>query len=122
MEFLNPGIELAVGLEHFPKEGGVLLCSNHIHNFDPLVVGIMAPRPVHFMAKEEIFKVPVLGNIVKGAMLSSEKGEWGQGSIKNRIKALKRRTCFWVISWREQEVKLGNWKRVVRSRFFCIKV
>jgi 1-acyl-sn-glycerol-3-phosphate acyltransferase len=54
-----------VGLENFPKEGGVLLCANHIHNFDPLVVGIMAPRPVHYMAKEEIFSVPVLGNIVK---------------------------------------------------------
>lgn len=46
----------AIGLEHFPKEGGVLLCANHIHNFDPIIVGIMAPRPVHYMAKEEIFQ------------------------------------------------------------------
>lgn len=53
-----------IGLEHFPKEGGVLICANHIHNFDPPVVGITAPRQVHFMAKEELFKVPVLGNIV----------------------------------------------------------
>ncbi|MBS4191052.1 1-acyl-sn-glycerol-3-phosphate acyltransferase [Bacillus sp. FJAT-49705] len=52
------------GREHFPKEGGVLLCSNHINNFDPPVVGINAPRPVHFMAKEELFKVPLLGKIV----------------------------------------------------------
>lgn len=55
----------AIGVEDFPKEGGVLLCANHIHNFDPLVVGIMAPRPVHYMAKEEIFSVPILGNIVR---------------------------------------------------------
>ncbi|XJZ26061.1 lysophospholipid acyltransferase family protein [Bacillota bacterium Lsc_1132] len=54
-----------IGLENFPKEGGVLLCTNHIHNFDPPVVGITAPRPVHFMAKEELFKVPVLGEIVR---------------------------------------------------------
>ncbi|QED48449.1 lysophospholipid acyltransferase family protein [Cytobacillus dafuensis] len=53
-----------IGREHFPKEGGVLLCSNHIHNFDPPVVGINAPRPVHFMAKEELFNVPLLGKIV----------------------------------------------------------
>ncbi|WP_313798472.1 lysophospholipid acyltransferase family protein [Cytobacillus sp.] len=53
-----------IGREHFPKEGGVLLCSNHIHNFDPPVVGINAPRPVHFMAKEELFSVPVLGKLV----------------------------------------------------------
>lgn len=53
------------GLEHFPKDGGVLLCSNHINNLDPPVVGITAPRPVHFMAKEELFSVPVLKDIIK---------------------------------------------------------
>lgn len=53
-----------IGKEQFPKEGGVLLCANHIDNLDPPVVGINAPRPVHFMAKEELFKMPVLGKIV----------------------------------------------------------
>lgn len=53
-----------IGAENFPKDGGVLLCTNHIHNFDPPVVGITAPRPVHFMAKEELFSVPVLGKMV----------------------------------------------------------
>ncbi|MDR6998564.1 lysophospholipid acyltransferase family protein [Neobacillus niacini] len=55
----------AIGLENFPKEGGVLLCSNHINNFDPPVVGSMIPRTVHFMAKEELFSVPVFGKIVR---------------------------------------------------------
>ncbi len=53
-----------VGIENFPKDGGVLLCTNHIENLDPPVVGITAPRPVHFMAKEELFSVPVLGKII----------------------------------------------------------
>lgn len=53
-----------IGRENFPSEGGVLLCSNHIDNLDPPVVGINAPRPVHFMAKEELFSVPVLGKLV----------------------------------------------------------
>ncbi|WP_059170973.1 1-acyl-sn-glycerol-3-phosphate acyltransferase [Bacillus sp. FJAT-27445] len=53
------------GAENFPKDGGVLLCSNHINNLDPPVVGITAPRPVHFMAKEELFSIPILGNIVR---------------------------------------------------------
>ena len=48
------------GLEHFPKTGGVLICSNHIDALDPPVVGITAPRPVHFMAKEELFHMPIL--------------------------------------------------------------
>lgn len=54
----------AVGLEHFPKEGGVLLCANHISNFDPIVVGILPSRDVYYMAKEELFKIPVFGKIV----------------------------------------------------------
>ena len=53
-----------IGRENMPADGGVLLCSNHIDNLDPPVVGITAPRPVHFMAKEELFSVPVLGKIV----------------------------------------------------------
>lgn len=48
------------GLEHFPKTGGVLICTNHIDALDPPVVGITAPRPVHFMAKEELFNAPIL--------------------------------------------------------------
>lgn len=53
-----------IGKENIPADGGVLLCANHIDNLDPPVVGITAPRPVHFMAKEELFSVPVLGKIV----------------------------------------------------------
>jgi 1-acyl-sn-glycerol-3-phosphate acyltransferase len=54
----------ASGKENIPENGGVLLCSNHINNIDPILVGMMASRPVHFMAKEELFTVPVLGKLV----------------------------------------------------------
>jgi 1-acyl-sn-glycerol-3-phosphate acyltransferase len=53
-----------IGKESFPKDGGVLICSNHINNFDPLVVGMTSPRDIHFMAKEEIFRIPVLKQIL----------------------------------------------------------
>lgn len=55
----------AVGRENIPKEGGVLLCSNHISNFDPPTVGIKLRRQVRFMAKSELFEIPVLGRIIK---------------------------------------------------------
>lgn len=48
------------GKEHFPKEGGVLLCSNHISNFDPPILGVAAPRMIRFMGKEELFRNPFL--------------------------------------------------------------
>jgi 1-acyl-sn-glycerol-3-phosphate acyltransferase len=80
----------AIGLEHFPKEGGVLLCANHIHYFDPLVVGIMAPRPVHYMAKEEIFSVPVLGKVVRMCNAFPVKRGFGdREALRMGLKVLK---------------------------------
>lgn len=54
----------AVGKENIPLEGGVLLCSNHKSLLDPIAVGIKVDRQVKFMAKEELFKVPVLGWLI----------------------------------------------------------
>jgi 1-acyl-sn-glycerol-3-phosphate acyltransferase len=80
----------AIGREHFPTEGGVLLCSNHIHNFDPMVVGIMAPRPIHYMAKEEIFSVPVLGNIVRKCnAFPVKRGFNDREALRTGLKLLK---------------------------------
>jgi len=80
----------AIGLEHFPKEGGVLLCANHIHNFDPIIVGIMAPRPVHYMAKEELFSVPVLGNIVRKCnAFPVKRGFNDREALRTGLKILK---------------------------------
>ncbi|WP_033828534.1 lysophospholipid acyltransferase family protein [Bacillus andreraoultii] len=53
-----------IGLENIPKEGGVLLCSNHINNLDPPIVGITMKRSVVFMAKDELFHVPILNKIL----------------------------------------------------------
>ncbi|MDS9470808.1 1-acyl-sn-glycerol-3-phosphate acyltransferase [Sporosarcina pasteurii] len=53
-----------IGKENFPKDGGVLLCTNHIDNLDPPVVGITCPRTVHFMAKEELFELPILKSVL----------------------------------------------------------
>lgn len=84
-----------IGLERFPKDGGVLLCTNHIHNFDPLVVGISTPRPVHFMAKEEIFKVPVLGNVVRKCnAFPVKRGMGDREALRAGLKVLKDGNVF----------------------------
>jgi len=80
----------AIGLENFPKESGVLLCCNHIHNFDPLVLGIMAPRPVHYMAKEEIFRVPILGGIVRNVnAFPVKRGMSDREALRKGLSVLK---------------------------------
>ncbi len=52
----------APGSERFPREGGVLLVANHGNALvDPLLLLILVPRPITFLAKHTLFKVPVLG-------------------------------------------------------------
>lgn len=43
------------GLENIPKEGGAILCSNHIHCFDSVLYVTRIKRMVYAMAKEELF-------------------------------------------------------------------
>ncbi|MCL2223909.1 MAG: 1-acyl-sn-glycerol-3-phosphate acyltransferase [Defluviitaleaceae bacterium] len=44
------------GRENIPKDGAFLICANHIHAFDPIVLGIFTKRIPRFMAKKELFK------------------------------------------------------------------
>ena len=79
-----------IGKENFPDEGGVLLCTNHIHNFDPPVVGITCPRTVHFMAKEELFKVPVLKSILPNVnAYPVKRGMSDREAFRKTLKLLK---------------------------------
>jgi len=45
-----------VGREHLPKEGALLLASNHRSFLDPFVIGTLVKRPVYYMAKRELFE------------------------------------------------------------------
>ena len=53
------------GLENIPESGGVILAPNHISHLDPPLVAAAVRRPVYFMAKRELFSVPVLGWIIR---------------------------------------------------------
>ncbi|NBJ70476.1 MULTISPECIES: lysophospholipid acyltransferase family protein [Clostridia] len=53
-----------IGKENVPESGPVIICSNHISNFDPPVVGITSPRNIYFMAKGELFEHPLLGKLL----------------------------------------------------------
>jgi 1-acyl-sn-glycerol-3-phosphate acyltransferase len=54
----------AEGVENIPENGPVVMCSNHISNIDPPLLGAPFERKIYYMAKEELFKVPILGWII----------------------------------------------------------
>ena len=43
------------GVENVPKNGGLIFCSNHISNFDPVMVCSSINRKIHYFAKKELF-------------------------------------------------------------------
>jgi 1-acyl-sn-glycerol-3-phosphate acyltransferase len=53
------------GAEHIPARGPVLMVANHSSLLDPPLVGCVSPRQLSFMAKAELFRVPLFGGLIQ---------------------------------------------------------
>lgn len=53
------------GAENVPQKGRLIVVANHASDFDPPIVSSCVRRPVSYMAKEELFRVPVLGRAIR---------------------------------------------------------
>ena len=52
------------GLENLPREGGMLLASNHQSLLDPVLVAMVLPREMHFMARRTLFRNPAFRALI----------------------------------------------------------
>ena len=55
----------AIGYKRLETEQGALILANHQSFLDPLAVGLPFRRPVSFLARDSLFRVPVIGWILK---------------------------------------------------------
>ena len=79
------------GLEKLPKSG-VLLCPNHSSNWDPVLLGLRLPvtHRLHARAREELFKNPILGWIIrKLGGFPVSRGNNDIQAVKTAIQVLK---------------------------------
>ncbi|NMB34007.1 MAG: 1-acyl-sn-glycerol-3-phosphate acyltransferase [Clostridium sp.] len=53
------------GMENIPEEGAAVMCANHVGELDMLFIGCKIKRLIHYMAKIELFKIPLLSPIIK---------------------------------------------------------
>lgn len=53
------------GVENAPEEGAVIIAGNHPSYLDPLLVGLPIKRTIRFMAWDALFKIPLLGQIIR---------------------------------------------------------
>ena len=53
-----------IDLHKVPRNGKLIICSNHMSYMDPLIIGAYIPRCVYFMAKKELFSNKFLSFLV----------------------------------------------------------
>ena len=81
----------AVGRENIPA-GGALLCINHASGWDPVLVVVKLPgrTPLRFMAKQELFKNPILRWLLgKVGAFPVNRGGSDIHAIKTALKSLQ---------------------------------
>ena len=78
----------AIGTENVPKDGGIVLCSNHIAAVDVISIGAVCPRQLTCVAKKELFSIPVLGWVMrKLEAIKLDRGGSDVAALKASIKA-----------------------------------
>lgn len=81
-----------IGKENIPEEGKLVIMANHISYLDPPIVGcVMLNRQIHFMAKEELFKYPVFGYLLKKiGQFPVKRGKPDRTALKKAFEILKK--------------------------------
>lgn len=101
------------GKDNVPKEGKLIVVSNHVSYLDPPIVGCAINRKLHFMAKEELFEKKWFGFILK--LIGSfpvKRGTPDKSAIRNSLKVLKEEKvlCMFPEGTRMKKGKLGEAK------------
>lgn len=79
------------GSDRIPREGPVIIASNHVSNWDPVLVGLGCPREIHFMAKQELFRNPFMRWLITAYnALPVRRSEADHRALRLASKVLKR--------------------------------
>lgn len=78
------------GAENVPQQGPLIVVSNHASYFDPPILSCCLKRPVAYMAKEELFHIPILKQAIQlyGAYPVS-RGTADRSAIRAALKSLE---------------------------------
>lgn len=86
-----------IDAHNVPRSGPVIIASNHIAYCDPPAVGVSCPRPVSFMAKQELFDIPYLGRLIRllyAFPIDRTRGD--VASMKVALGVLKQGACLGI--------------------------
>jgi len=78
------------GTENVPANGPLVVAANHLSYIDPPILGTWFPRTIHFMAKQELFEMPLLGWVIKRTHAFPVQRRSGDvGAIRRALHILK---------------------------------
>lgn len=78
------------GHENIPLRGGVIVAANHSSLVDPPVLGSAMKREANYLAKEELFRIPIFGSILRRVnAFPVKRGEADILALKKAEKLLK---------------------------------
>jgi 1-acyl-sn-glycerol-3-phosphate acyltransferase len=78
------------GEELVPAQGGLVVAANHRSYLDPPLLGTWFPRTVHFMAKRELFAIPVVGWLIRQVhAFPVDRDSADLGAIRRALRILK---------------------------------
>ena len=79
-----------VGRENWPAAGGALVCANHQSMFDPPLVGLTCPRRMNYLARDTLFKVPILAQLIRFLdAIPIDRDGVGLSGLKETLRRLK---------------------------------
>jgi 1-acyl-sn-glycerol-3-phosphate acyltransferase len=85
------------GAEKVPEKGPVILAANHLSILDPIAIGAGIRRPVSFLARADVFRLPVLSWLLPRLYaIPVERGTGDLSAIKGAIRALERGMAFGI--------------------------
>ncbi|NOY64533.1 MAG: 1-acyl-sn-glycerol-3-phosphate acyltransferase, partial [Nitrospirae bacterium] len=77
------------GEHNIPESGGLIIASNHLSYLDPPLIGISMKRQAYFMAKDSLFKNPLIGWFVRSFSIPVDRESPKPSTIKEAVKLLK---------------------------------
>lgn len=78
------------GRQNIPRQGGCIYASNHESNIDPVLLPVVSPRQMRFLAKDSLFRNPVLGALIRcGGGIPLKRGAADRGALGEALRELK---------------------------------
>ena len=103
----------ASGMDRLPKQGGGLLLINHQSHLDPLMTGLPLTRPVSYLARDTLFRVPFVGWVLRNTyVIPLNREAASTSSLREAIRRAEQGFLVGIFpeGTRSEDGKLGRLK------------